>query len=92
MDILQSYLSAVYKTISARNGSAYAQLLSLPLDSSRPSNDLLRIAEKAKRSDHTRLCNVILTDTVPSAAVIHYIFALMSLSDGDVIGGKKLAN
>ena len=92
MDILQSYLSAVYKTISARNGSAYAKLLSLPLDSSRPVNDLLRMAEKAKRSDHTKLCNIILTDTVPSAAVIHYIFALMSLSDGDFIGGKKLAN
>ena len=89
MDILQSYLSAAYKTISARNGSAYAKLLSLPLDPSRFTNELLRIAEKAKRSDHTRLCNAILTDTVPSAAVNHYILALMSLSDGDFVMGKK---
>jgi hypothetical protein len=87
MDILHSYLLAVNKAITAHNGLQYAKLLALPLDSSNQHHDLLRLAEKAKRTDHARLCNAILTDAMPSAAVNHYILALTCLSENDFITG-----
>ena len=93
MDILQSYLSTVYKAIAGRNGIAYAKLLALPLDQPTTSQALnqrqqvLRVAEKAKRTDHSRLCEIILTDNNSAAIVNFFILALIAFSEGDTIAG-----